>query len=143
MSTYYLVLIPTYMFAAKMAATDTVVPKSASESIPLPDHDTAVWDKEYNGGLVQPIEHVRPELGLRIFETKDAAFVELGKGERSFGVDILVKGFGQDCEALVREKMVLDVPPRTITGREVNTVLYNKMKVYWYRYVASKLSRTH
>lgn len=27
-----------------------------------------------------------------------------------------------------------------MTGREVNTRLYSRMKVYWYRYVASKLN---
>lgn len=30
-------------------------------------------------------------------------------------------------------------PPRTMTGKEVKTKLYSRMKVYWYRYVASKL----
>ena len=33
--------IPTNVFAAKIAATATVVPKSASDSIALPFHDTA------------------------------------------------------------------------------------------------------
>ena len=34
--------IPTYVFAAKMAATDTVVPKSASESIVFPFHEALI-----------------------------------------------------------------------------------------------------
>lgn len=31
------------------------------------------------------------------------------------------------------------LPPRAMTGNEVNTRLYNRMNVYWYKYVASKL----
>lgn len=40
--TYYLVFMPTKKFAAMIAATATVVPKSAKESIVLPFQDTEI-----------------------------------------------------------------------------------------------------
>ena len=40
--TYYLVLIPTYVFADQIAATETVVPKSARDSMVFPFHDTTL-----------------------------------------------------------------------------------------------------
>lgn len=38
--TYYLVLMPTYVFAEKIAAIETVVPKSAKDSMVFPFHET-------------------------------------------------------------------------------------------------------
>ena len=43
--------IPTNVFAAKIAATANVVPKSASDSIALPFHDTAETKVQTANGM--------------------------------------------------------------------------------------------
>lgn len=79
------------MFAAKIAATATVVPKSAKESILLPLDATAspklpdqVGNEEDDRRLVKAIEHVEPELGPRILQASDATNIELRESKCSF-----------------------------------------------------------
>ena len=36
---------------------------------------------------------------------------------------------------------IVDSPPKATTGRDVKTRLHSRMKVYWYKYVASKLGK--
>ena len=50
-----------------------------------------VRDEEDDRGLVETVEHVHPELELRVLESTDTANVELGEREGGLGVEILVK----------------------------------------------------
>lgn len=100
----------------------------------------SVWDEKDNCRLVQAVQHISPELGLRILKPTDTSHVQLRECQRGFGVDILVECYNarwMNIILCVLKKT--DLPPRTITGSEVNTKLYRRTKVYWYRYVASKL----
>ena len=81
-----------------------------------------VRNEEDDRRLVQAVEHVHPELELRVLEPTDAANVELGEREGGLGVEILVEGC-EDWSARVRGHRQVNSPPSTMTGNEVKTRL--------------------
>lgn len=53
-----------------------------------------VWDEEHDRRLVEPVEHVGPELEARVLQATDAAHVELRERKCGSAIDVLVESCG-------------------------------------------------
>lgn len=56
-----------------------------------PQSPDEIRDEEYDGRLVETVQHVQPELQPRVLEPADTPNVELGESERGLSVEILVE----------------------------------------------------
>ena len=87
-----------------------VVDAFAREGIEGPGVKAEVREIEADHGLVQPIHHIEPELGLRPFLSLNATAVQLRHGERDLVVDVLVQDTHENdwerCEGQVVKQNV-------------------------------------